>query len=66
MGLVCPRIISVGPTRPIVSLIGETWWSELRTVLRSTGLPQMIWSHSVDGNPVGALCELIIQFLIVA
>src|SRR5271156_6380869 len=62
-GSVRPKLISVCPTRPILSLTGLTWWSELRTTSRSTGLPLIICSHSPMGNPRGAIWEVDIHCL---
>ena len=65
VGSECLRLISVDPRCPTFSVTGVTWWSELRTTSRLTGLLLMMCSHSDGGNPCGVLCEVRIHCLTV-
>jgi hypothetical protein len=53
-----PREISVAPTRPMFSLGAEMWCSEENTASILTACPRMMLSHSLAGNPKGAVREV--------
>ena len=65
-GFGLPNWISVDPTHLMLSSMLWTWWRELKTVLMSTVSPLMSASHSVLGNPAGALAAHLIHLLTAA